>query len=85
MSWTVKYLLRLECEPYLTGACHQTFNCIIDVYLHCNKRGHAQAVSRRFLIAQVLIHSPVESLGFVIDRVAIGQMFSTYSNFLPKS
>ena len=76
------YLLRLECESYLTGACHQTFNCTIDARLHCDKRGHAQAVSRRFLIAQVLIHSLVESLGFVIDRLAVGQIFPNTSHFL---
>jgi hypothetical protein len=48
-----------------------------------SKKGRviAQAVSRRLPIAAAQVRATVRSLGFVVDEVALGQVFSEYFGF----
>jgi hypothetical protein len=47
----------------------------------CNVRGVAQAVTRRLLTAAAWVRAEVRSSGVVVDKVALGQVFSEYFRF----
>jgi hypothetical protein len=51
--------------------------------LHTDKQGRAiaQAVSRWLLTAAARVRARVWQVGFVVDKVALGQVFSEYLSF----
>jgi hypothetical protein len=46
-----------------------------------SSRAIAQAVSRRLHAAVVWVRAQIESYGFVVDKVALRQVFSEYFGF----
>jgi hypothetical protein len=55
------------------SASHQTSCPAIEVRFQC--RAIAQAVSRRLFNAAALVHTQLSPLGFVVDKVTLGQVF----------
>jgi hypothetical protein len=47
----------------------------------CNGHAIAQAVSRWLPTAAAQVHVRVEHVGFVVDKAALGQVFSEYFGF----
>jgi hypothetical protein len=94
-TWFVDFIFSLSCKDltmhvhrnskqlYITYRLRPTLNLYKYYYTHLG-RAIAKAVSRWLPTVAARVHTRVWQVGFVVDEVASGQVFSEYFGFPPK-